>query len=785
MNSASFSLAAKDQHTSLIHLTTPRMEPSETTTQFLPSPKLDSAQPFTLALYAATLFLSAVLIFAIQPMFAKMVLPKLGGSPSVWSVAMVVFQTALFLGYVYSHLLMRALKPRRAVIVHLAFLVVVTMTLPLGIAKGFTTPPDHWVTLWLVGLFFLSIGLPFVALAASAPLLQNWFTGTGHIQAANPYVLYAASNIGSFAGLLAYPFLFEPLLPLQTQLSLWTIGYFVLIPLIAVAAVLAFGPDRNTSAAKAATERRPSAKQCLSWTVLAALPSALVIAVTAYISTDLAAAPFLWVLPLALYLLTFVAVFRERPWVEHVTIQRLLPYGVVPLAISAFPTYRALWLVMIPLHLFIFVLIALACNGEAYRTRPDRSRLTDFYLWISFGGSLGGIFAGLIAPNVFNNTYEYPLLLGAALLLLPRMFEGGWEQFVSGAGPGPIAATIIAMIGVIMGVAFDLRPVLGVEISGRVVFIILVFLAALMLFNTRRVVRYFGWVVLALLVMRLWTPGVKPLLTTRSFFGVLQVAETVDRTHYILSHGTTVHGVERVRDASGTPVVGRPEPLTYYYVGGPISDAIEATRGVHGMLGHVAVIGLGAGSLACYRLAGEQWTFFEIDPEVVRIARDPKLFRFLSACAPTASVVVGDARLTLAATPERYDLIVLDAFSSDAIPVHLLTREAFAVYLSHLTPNGVIVAHVSNRSLELVSVVAAVGAAGRLVAYVKFDRAALDPSRTYRQISNVVVLARKSADLGDLPTRDGWHPALDRGVAAWTDDYSNVLGALIRQQFGR
>jgi hypothetical protein len=753
------------------------------TAEFSPTSKVAPARRFTLPLYTATLFLSALLIFAIQPMFTKMVLPRLGGSPSVWSVAMVVFQTALFLGYVYSHILVRRLKPGRAAIVHLAFLAVVATTLPLGIAKEFGTPPEHRLTLWLFGLFFASIGLPFAALAASAPLLQSLFISTGHKQAANPYVLYAASNLGSFAALIAYPFLIEPLSSLKSQISVWSLGFYALAVLLAAVAYLAPGLKIDVAEHDVEPRARPTASQCLSWTVLAAIPSALVIAVTAYISTDLAAAPLLWVLPLALYLLTFVAVFRESPWVAHVTMQRLLPYGVAPLAISAFGGSRNFWFVIIALNLFIFGLIALACHGEAYRTRPHRSRLTEFYLWISFGGALGGMFAGLIAPNIFDNIYEYSILLAVALLMLPGMFEGGWQRFVRDAGPGLIAATILALIGVV----HDARPLLGV-VPQRVFLIFLVVLAAVTLFNARRVVPYFRGIVLALLVTRLWQPGggQSIITTVRSFFGVHRVVETADRTHYILFDGTTMHGAIRVRDASGSPALGRPEPTTYYYFGGPISDAIEATRGPHGMLGQVAVIGLGAGSLACYRQEGEQWTFFEIDPEVVRIAQDPKLFRFLSACAPAAPIVLGDGRLTLAATSGRYNLILLDAFSSDAIPVHLLTREAFAGYLLRLAPHGVIVAHVSNVHLELVSVVAAVAAAEGLIAYVKYDGAPLDSDHhPYRSPAIVIALAKKGADFGDLPARKGWHPVVNnRDVAAWTDDYSNVLGAVIRMKMG-
>ena len=751
----------------------------ENTAQLSAVANAASARRFTLAIYAATLFFSALLIFAIQPMFTKMVLPKLGGAPSVWSVAMVVFQAALFLGYLYAHLLARLLTPGRAAIVHLLFLAVVAASLPLSIANGFGTPPEHGVTLWLVGLFFTSIGLPFMALAASAPLLQSWFTATGHKQAANPYVLYAASNLGSFTALIAYPFVIEPLLPLQTQISLWSAGFSALAVLISVAACFAIGREVDAPRHDAQMGARPTTSQCLRWTALAAIPSALVIAVTAYISTDLAAAPFLWVLPLALYLLTFVAVFRERPWIDHATVQRLLPYGVAPLAISAFGGDKVFWFVIIALNIFVFVLIALCCHGEAYRTRPHRGRLTEFYLWISFGGAIGGVFAGLIAPNVFNNTYEYPILLAAALLVLPGMFKSGWPRFLRDAGPGLFAAAALGAIGI----AFDPQALIG-ELPQTAFAVFLVGLVALMLFNTRRPARYFGLIVLALVVTRLWQPGAGRITTVRSFFGVHQVVETTDRSHYILYHGTTIHGAMRVRDEAGNPALGTPEPLTYYYFGGPISEAIEAARGWRGKLGEIAVVGLGTGSLACHRREGEQWTFFEIDPEVVRIARDPKLFRFLSACAPSALTVLGDARLTLAVKPGQYDLIVLDAFSSDAIPVHLLTREAFAGYLSHLTPHGVIVAHVSNRHMELVSVVGAVGAAEGLTAYAKQDRAANDFAHDYRANAIVVALARDSADLGDLPSRNGWQPVAKRNVTAWTDDYSNLLGAIYRRKFG-
>jgi hypothetical protein len=282
-----------------------------------PEAALPLARRIAPMLYATTLFVSALLLFAVQPMFTKMVLPKLGGAPSVWSVAMVAFQAFLFIGYVYAHIIARALPPARAAIVHLLFLALVAVTLPLGIAKGFSVPPADGVMLWLVGLFAASIGLPFIALSATAPLLQSWFAVSGHAQARNPYVLYAASNLGSFCALLAYPFAVEPFLPLRAQGIVWSIGFSLLVLLMAAAAFVAARNGDKAAPLVVASSASPTIEKRLTWAMLTAIPAGLVIAVTSYITMDLAAAPFLWVIPLALYLLTFVAVFRERPWIAH------------------------------------------------------------------------------------------------------------------------------------------------------------------------------------------------------------------------------------------------------------------------------------------------------------------------------------------------------------------------------------------------------------------------------------------------------------------------------------
>src|SRR5258705_3878769 len=346
------------------------------------------------ALFAATLFASALLLFALQPMFAKMVLPRLGGAPSVWSVAMVFFQGALLLGYGYAHLLSRMLPPGRAALTHLIVLGGGALTLPIGLAAGFDIPPASGIAFWLVGLFAASIGLPFVALSASAPLLQQWFAASGHRQAGNPYVLYAASNLGSFAALCAYPVVSEPILTLKAQTAAWSFGYALFAVLLAVASLFTSGAVPVAAQAAPQDEVRASAIERMRWIALAAVPSGLVIAVTAYLTTDIAAAPFLWVLPLAIYLLTFVAAFRERPWIAHANVVRFVPFAVAPLAVSLIGGDKVFWLTMIALNLVAFALLTLMCHGELYARRPSPRRLTEFFLCTPFGGVICGGFAG-------------------------------------------------------------------------------------------------------------------------------------------------------------------------------------------------------------------------------------------------------------------------------------------------------------------------------------------------------------------------------------------------------
>jgi len=526
------------------------------------SPALDrqaAVVRFLPFLYGLTLFVSALLLFSIQPMFAKMVLPKLGGAPAVWSVAMVFFQTVLLAGYAYAYVLNRLLTPRRSAMLHLVLLALTAIALPIAVAPGWSAPPQDGTALWLFGLFAVSIGLPFFTLSATAPLLQSWFAASGHRQAGNPYVLYAASNLGSFAALFAYPVVVEPFLTLKAQAAGWSLGFAACVVLLAGASLCTSDAAPVTAEAPSEDEASSQAIERLRWIALAAVPSGLVIAVTAHLTTDIAAAPFLWVLPLAIYLLTFVAVFRERPWIAHANVVWLVPFAVAPLAVSLIGGDKVFWLAMIALNLVAFALLTLMCHGELYARRPSPQRLTEFYLCTSFGGVIGGAFAGLLAPQIFNGNYEYPILIALALLCMPGFFAGGVRAAFVRLWPWLLPSAVLVLLWYVA------RPSLPatLELPFQV---LLAILAAALLFQRQQMARFFALVVLSFTVTGLWHPGLAPIETARSFFGVHKVAELAEGKARILYHGTTIHGAQRLRNEDGTAVAGPPRPLTYYYL---------------------------------------------------------------------------------------------------------------------------------------------------------------------------------------------------------------------------
>jgi len=733
-----------------------------------------------LVVYTAAIFVSALLLFSVQPLFTKMVLPRLGGSPAVWSVAMVFFQSLLLAGYAYAHFLMQIRNRTVPVAVHLVLLVVAIMTLPLAIANSWGEPPTSGYAFWLLGLFAVSIGLPFFALAANNPLLQAWFVRTGHPAGPDPYFLYASSNIGSFLALLSYPVLLEPMFTLRTQNLIWTGGYGLLILLIAgCGALLLRSPalalaDRETEETSAPA---PSWILRARWIFLAAVPSGLLIAVTAHISTDVAAAPLLWVLPLSLYLLTWVLVFQSRPLLPHKWMLMIQPLAIAGVIVLLAVGGEQNLLLTLGGHQLGFFLIAMACHGELARTRPAAKYLTGFYVALSFGGMVGGLFAGLIAPFVFSWVAEYPILLALAALCRPAADER-WPAWTRWYWPF-LAVLAVALIvpayreGTISSWFEDHR----VWVAGGVG--VLAALVALALNADRW--KIFATAVVALALIRLYPSDDGRVVTARSFFGVHKMVVTPGGYYHVLMHGTTIHGAERFLNNDGSPVTGRPEPISYYHKDGGIGRAITAIRERKGAPLRVAVIGVGAGTLTCAAEPGENWKFFDIDQTMVDTAKDPKYFTYFQSCAPDVKPVIGDARLTFAKEPDGvYDLIIVDAYSSDAIPIHLATQEAMAIYKSKLAPQGAVVMHVSNRHLELESVVVGIADANDLKSWVYNEDSGRDDD--YIFATDVVVSAREEADVGALASDEKWAETEPTdGERVWTDDYSNILGAVYRR----
>jgi hypothetical protein len=744
-------------------------------------PSVVSRNRLILVVYTLAIFVSALLLFSVQPLFTKMVLPRLGGSPAVWSVAMVFFQSLLLGGYAYAHFLTKLRNRVLPVAVHLLLLVVALLTLPLSIASGWGEPPTSGYAFWLLGLFVVSIGLPFFALAANNPLLQAWFVRTGHPNGPDPYFLYASSNIGSFLALLSYPVLLEQMFTLRTQNLIWTGGYGLLIVLIAACGALLLRSPVDAAALNLPADdtKAPAPSWILRarWIFLAAVPSGLLIAVTAHISTDVAAAPLLWVLPLSLYLLTWVLVFQSRPLLPHKWMLLAQPLAIAGIVILLAVGGEQNLLLTLGGHQLCFFVIAMACHGELARTRPAAKYLTGFYVALSFGGMIGGLFAGLIAPFTFSSVAEYPILLALAALCrppgderLPRWSRWYWPF---------LAALAVELIvpSFYTGKIFNWVDAHRVWVIGAVG----VLSALLVLGLNANRWKIFATVAVALVLLRAYPSDDGRVDTVRSFFGVHKIVVTPNGQYHVLMHGTTIHGAEKFLNDDGTPVTGRPEPITYYHKDGGIGQAIAAIRERKGAPLRVAVIGLGSGTLTCASEPGEDWKFFEIDQSMVDTAKDPKYFTFIQNCEPNLKPVIGDARLTFAREPSgTYDVIIVDAYSSDAIPIHLATEEAMEIYKDKLAPQGAVVMHVSNRHLELESVVVGIAEANDLKSWVYSEDSGRD--NEYIFSTSVVVSAREEADVGSLASSDKWAlTEAEENQRVWTDDYSNILGAVWRR----
>ena len=720
-------------------------------------------------LFGTGLWAGSVLMFLLEPMAAKMVLPFLGGSPSVWNTCVVFFQAMLLAGYAYAHAGPAWLGLRRHAVLHVGLLLLSTLALPYALRIG--APPGASSPVpWLLLQLLTSIGLPFFLLATTAPLLQTWFSRTRHRAARDPYFLYAASNFGSLVGLLLYPALVEPLLPLRLQAEFWKYGY-VAFALVVSACVIplrlgqpAAAADQAPAADHAARVARPDAFRRVRWLALSFAPSSLMLAVTTFISTDIAAVPLLWVLPLSLYLLTFVLTFGSSPRYPVTAIDRALPLLLLPLVLFLVLRIGGPIGLVVPVHLAVFFLAAMVCHRALADDRPDPARLTEFYLLVALGGVMGSLFNTLAAPLLFTGIVEYPAVLVLVCLLrrpqqeatLPR----GWR---TGA---PILAGVIT-IAIMLATARLDSLALRFGLLGIPTFF------CLSLSRTRVP---FAAAIAAMLVASALQPDElgRVLHAERTFFGAYKVRLEPGGRHRTLAHGTTLHGVQSVDAAR------QGEALSYYHASGPLGEVFDSVPAAsHPRIG---VVGLGVGSVAAYRRPSQSWTFFEIDPVVERIARRGEFFTYLQACGSSCQVTIGDARQSLLADRNDYGVIVLDAFSSDAIPMHLVTREALRLYFDRLAPGGVLAFHVSNRHLDLEPVLARLAEEARLAAIIRRDRIPQD-DRTGKTSSDWMVMARSVEDLGGLRGKDGWRAAgTSPAIGLWTDDFSNVLTLLMRRK---
>jgi len=726
------------------------------------------------ALFTAATFIAAALVFMVQPMVAKALLPTFGGAPQVWTAAMLFFQAALLGGYGYAHLTLRRLGPRKQAVLHAVVMLLPLVVLPITL-RGVPLTEGLSPALAVLVILALSVGAPYLVVASTSPLIQRWFSVTGHPHAGDPYFLYAAGNAGSIIGLLAYPLIIEPNLPIASQGALWSIGYVLfVVACVACAVVLrrtttAVGPGTvaepgEAGAHEPAPVERPTPRRRLRWVVLAFIPSSLLLGVTTHVQTDIAAVPLLWAIPLSLYLLTFVIAFSPRRPIGPTTLAWILPFLVVLTVLTFLRVLPLPVWATIGIHELTFFVAALLAHERLADDRPDPTYLTEFYLLLAVGGVLGGLFNALVAPLLFDQVIEYPMLLVAVLLLRPRVprTDARAERVAKLTDVVTAAAVVLLLVA---GLAY--LPLEGANAAG--LWAAVVVIGSLVFI--RRPMR-FAFAIGALLAVTFLASS-SSLFADRTFFGVNRVIDDGDGRHVYLS-GATIHGVQRMGPNGGR------EPLSYYHPTGPAGQVFRHFSDPANGVSDVGLIGLGAGGLAAYNQASQHFTFYEIDPVVVDIANDPALFTFLADAPGVIDVVEGDGRLEMAKAPDgSYDVIVLDAFSSDAIPAHIVTREAFALYLSKLRPGGVILANVSNAYLDVRSVVTASALANGMTGFARGDADLAGIPEGDKEVSSWVVLSQDPSALAFLAGDERWTPIEDLAPGTlWTDDFSDILSVI-------
>lgn len=731
-----------------------------------------------LVLFAFTTFAASALLFAAEPMIGRMVLPLYGGTPAVWITCLLYFQCVLLGGY-----LLVQNGRRQGALVSWGYLVLVGLLLVVGYGTlPFAPRPRPGSTLANPGvqLFMIlagTVSIPLLICAATAPLVQAWFSRTGHPRADDPYFLYAASNAGSLAALVAYPFVIEPNLSLSLQADCWEAAYIVLAAALVACAVVArrsrpgrLALDfREPAPADESPAGRPRARTIVFWLFPVFAASTWMMGVTTYVTTDLAPMPLLWVIPLALYLLSYILGFAgptsRAVWFSR----RVLPFAVLATALvltAGFP--HLLWL---PLHLATFFVGAVACHASLAQARPPTRHLATFYLTIACGGLLGGVSSAVIAPVLFTRLVEYPLAIVLGCLA-GGLDSGGWHARRYGlAGDLVIPAVIFVATALLVT---DQGGLSGSPLGVPIVMAASGLGLLVTVYAQRRPLR-FAFSAAALLAAGGLTQGVNGRLlhAERDFFGMTRVTEDARRNVHRLFHGSTLHGQQSLDPAASR------EPSTYFTRSGPIGRMFQAIAPRLDQPGdEVAIVGLGAGTLAAYARPEERWTFYEIDPAIERIARDPRYFTFLKDTrAGSLDVVIGDARLRLAGAPDHaYRLIVLDAFSSDSLPVHLITREAIRLYRSRLAGGGLLAFNLSNRYLDLEPLIGRQARDAGMVCRIAYDlEVTPDERRSGKQPSIWAVMAENEAALGPIATDPYWRqPVVRPDARAWTDDYSDL-----------
>jgi spermidine synthase len=744
----------------------------------------DSSHRALAIVFTMAIFTSAVLLFLVQPMVGKILLPWLGGASAVWNTCMVFFQLLLLAGYSYAHVLTRYLPKKAQWGVHLLVLALPWIVLPMQLPEQVGDPsqaPLRWLLLTLTAM----VALPFFAVSTTSPLLQRWFSYSAHPSASSPYFLYAASNVGSVVALLGYPLLVEPLMALGRQTTTWSIGYGILIALIAAAGAMVLLEKRapedveetlTEDGAGANEAEEISWRRRFSWVGLAFVPSSLLLGVTGFLATDIASFPLLWVIPLMLYLLTFVLVFARTPILPGHRTGRVMFLLATFLTITiVVETIHPAWL-LVPSHLLVFFLAAWAAHARLAKDAPSPTHLTEFFFWMSLGGVLGGALNTFVAPMLFDRIWEYPLMLAIACMIrLPSSKEQEtWDEDAKRRRQKDIAmplltagATALNVLGI---------TALGLETNPFALILSFGF-PALVCFKSSERPRRFGasLIALSLVGMLTFTGSRGRILDIeRNFFGVVSVMDSPEKEFRMMFHGSTVHGRQRISRKDEC------EPLDYYHRRGPMGDLFR----VKGHAEEVGIVGLGAGSLVCYATKRQRWTFFEINPAVLELASDREHFTFLAnAKANSVEHVLGDARLELANRPEaRFDLLVIDAFSSDAIPMHLITLEAMQLYADRLAPGGILAMHISNRVFDLRPIIARFARELGLVMMIRNDQE-LTPDQIAQGHSPSVwvVLAKEREPLKRLALSNQWSwvasdPNNVRRI--WTDDYSNILSVL-------